>query len=517
MSARRERFSAFSAPVANLMHLKTSNGMKLIPAGILPFFIAALFLTPLSVFAAARPLTLGLSGSDVTELQKNLITRKYLADGSATGYFGPRTLEAVQKYQCEKGIVCSGSTWGLVGPKTQSSLGLNYVGPTQQSRLTGALTPKATGAFEYTGWIPDWRAATATADVLPHLNQMTSVMPFSYSVNADGTLRAANEFSKEPWASFIAEAKRQKVRVVPTILWTDAEAMHRVLSNTTQRIALEDEIAALVKQNDFDGIDIDFEAKKAETINYFSTFLKGLYQRMGNKWVYCAIEARMPLEDRYPSGENIPPDATQYANDYAALNKYCDRIMLMTYDQGTIALRLNAARSAPYAPVADPGWVENVVDLAARSISRNKLVVGIPTYGYEYKVTPLSGSGYQYKRLWAFNPNYATGIAAQLGVTPTRTSANELGFIYNPDLLAALAPAGNNSTQTQQNTPTTSVAQNLGSQVNTSQPFNYMTWSDAQAMKDKIDLAKRLGVRGVAFFSLGGAEDQGLWGFLPTR
>lgn len=472
---------------------------------------------PADVFAAPRTLSSGMSGNDVTELQKNLIARTYLAGGSATGYFGPLTLAAVQKYQCEKGIACSGSVWGLVGPKTQSSLGLNYAGPVQQSRLTGTPTPKATGAFEYAGWIPDWRAATATADVLPHLNQMTSVMPFSYSVTAEGTLRAPDEFNKEPWASFIAEAKRQKARVVPTVLWTDADAMHRVLSDTKKRIALEDEIAALVVQNDFDGIDIDFEAKKAETINYFSTFLKGLYQRMGNKWVYCAIEARMPLEDRYPSGTDIPPDATQYANDYAALNKYCDRIMLMTYDQGTIAVRLNTARSAPYAPVADPGWVENVVNLAAQTISRNKLVVGIPTYGYEYKVTPISGSGYQYKRQWAFNPNYATGIAAQLGITPMRTSANELGFIYNPDLLAAPAPAGSNSTQTQQNTPTTSVAQNLGSQVNTSQPFNYMTWSDAQAMKDKIDLAKRLGVRGVAVFSLGGAEDQGWWSFLPAR
>ena len=484
----------------------------------------AIYLFPLTLavalvpaVASARSLSVGMSGSDVTTLQQNLIARDYLAAGSATGYFGPLTLAAVKKYQCDKDIVCSGASYGLVGPKTSSSLGLNYSGPVQQSSITGRLTAPATGAFEYAGWIPDWRAATATASVQPRLNQMTSVMPFSLSVGSDGRLRNTDEFDKEPWASFIAEARRQKARVIPTILWTDGEAMQRILSNTTQRIALEDEIAALVKEKGWDGIDIDFEAKKAETINYFSTFLKGLYQRMGNKWVYCAIEARMPIEDRYLPGAAIPPDAQHYANDYAAINAYCDRVMLMTYDQGTIAFKLNAARAAPYAPVADPGWVENVVNLTAETISRNKLVVGIPAYGYEYEVTPTSMGTYQYKRLWAFNPAYGHQTAAQFGAMPARTSAGELGFTYRPNSAMVAGPGFAQTTLTQQETPTTSTALNAGSSISALQPFNYVTWSDASAMKDKIDLAKRLGVRGIAVFSLGGAEDQGFWSYLPQR
>ncbi len=238
---------------------------------------------------------------------------------------------------------------------------------------------------------------------------------------------------------------------------------------------------------------------------------------MGSKWVYCAVEARMPLQDRYLPTDTVPSDATEYANDYTAINKYCDRVELMAYDQGTVDKRLDIARTAPYAPVADPGWVADLVDMAAQTISRNKIIVGIPTYGYEYSVTPTV-IGYQYSRLWAFNPAYATGIAAQLGITPSRTSAGELGFTYNPATLAALAPSGSDSTVTQQDsTPTTTIANNLGSTVNTNQPFNYITWSDAQAMQDKITLAHQLGVRGIAFFSLGGAEDQGLWSLLSSR
>ena len=483
----------------------------------LPFLFSVLFLAPMATFAAARSLSLGSSGSDVVTLQTTLIAKGYLAAGKNTGYFGPLTQAAVQKFQCAKKIICAGAAvdgYGIYGPKTQAALQIASATTQPATIAGGSLTARATGAFEVSGWAPYWRAASSTKDILPHLSQLTSVMPFGYSVTTSGKLADTAHIGEEPWTSFIAAAKQNKVKVIPSVMWGNGAAIHSVLSDTTKRIALEDEIANTVKQNGFDGIDIDFEAKQAQTINYFSTFLKGLYQRMGDKLVYCTVEVRMPLEDRFSPGATIPADATDYANDYAEMNKYCDRVEIMAYDQGTIDVRLNAARSAPYAPVADPGWVENIVNLAAQSISRNKIIIGIPTYGYEYTVTPLAGAGFQYKVLWAFNPNYATQIAAQLGITPHRTSANEMGFIYDPKVLAAVAPSGENSTQTQQATASTTVVQNLGSQVDTTQPFNYMTWSDAQAIKDKVDLAKRLGVRGVAIFSMGGGEDQGMWGVL---
>lgn len=478
---------------------------------ILPLF--AVFLSflfvPTYTFAAVRSLSLGSSGSDVVSLQTALIEKGYLAPGKNTGYFGPLTQAAVQKFQCDQGIVCGtnrSSGYGVYGPKTRAA-------------LSGGDTPVGQGggaakAFEVSGWIPYWRAATGTQDVASHLSELTSVMPFAYTLKNNGTLADTAHLTQEPWTGFIAKARQEHVRVVPSILWGDGEAIHRILSNASTRIALEDQIATTVKENGFDGIDIDFEAKKHETVDYFSTFLKGLNMRLGNKWLYCTVEARMPLSDRYLPGATIPPDATDYANDYVQMNKYCDRIEIMAYDQGTIDLRLNSARSAPYAPVADPGWVADLVTLAMQNIDKNKIVIGIPTYGYEYTVTPLAGSGFKYEVLWPFNPKYATDIAARLGITPVRNSANELGFVYNPKALTAQAPVGNDSTQTQQTTASSSVTQNAGSQVDTTQPFNYVSWSDAQAVADKVALAHELGVRGVAIFKFDGGEDLGVWGVL---
>jgi spore germination protein YaaH len=480
------------------------------------FSLSVFFLQPLVSSAATRTLSLGLSGDDVVTLQTTLISKGYLS-GNATGYFGPLTEKAVKKFQCDQNIVCTGTSangFGVVSGKTATALAGLPISASTGGAITGSsLTGPWKGAFEYSGWVPGWRAASGTLDVLPHIKQLTSVMPFGYKVGSDGHLIDDAKISQDPWPAFLAEARRNKVRIVPTVVWGSGPAIHAVLSDTKKRIALEDEIVALVKNNNFDGIDIDFEAKQEKTRDYFSTFLKGLYQRMGKKLVYCTIEARMPLIDRYLPGETIPPDATDFANDYNAMNKYCDRVEIMAYDQGTVDRRLNIARQAPYAPVADPGWVEDLITLAAQNIAKNKLILGVPAYGYEYLVTPVSGS-YRYKVLWAFNPDYAMKVATKLGITPSRTSANELGFTYDPKVLAAVAPTGNDSAQTQQTEPTITTVQNASSLLGGTQPFNYMTWSDAVAIKDKIDMAKRLGLRGVAVFSMGGAEDQAMWNIL---
>lgn len=360
--------------------------------------------------------------------------------------------------------------------------------------------------FEISGWVPYWRAASGTADVLPHLEQLTEVNPFSYTVHPDGTLEDTAQLAEESWKSFLAAAKKKGVRVVPTIMWSDAEAMHRILSNQKTRIALEDEITATVMQNGWDGIEIDFEGRRAETKNYFSMFLKGLYWRMGQKWVMCDIEARTPLDSRYAG--QPPKEAGVYANDYVEINKYCDRVKLMTYDQGTIDIKLNAARQAPYIPLSDPGWVEKVVLEAGKTIKKSKLMIGIPTYGYEWEVTPASQYGYSFKQQWAFSPAYATKLAAQLGITPTRNASGEISFSYTP----AFTP----TPQTDEVSNTTPIPAGFTTSAPAAvaaatTPFRLVWWSDAQAVADKVALAKKLGVRGVAVFKLDGGADPAMW------
>ena len=355
--------------------------------------------------------------------------------------------------------------------------------------------------LEVAGWLPYWRSASSTADVAAHLNDLTTINPFGYTVTTDGVLFDAMGVADDPWKTLIANAKAQKVRVIPTVMWSNASAIYNILSNSTTRMQLEDDVAALVVREGFDGIDIDFENKTSATKPYFSLFLKGLYQRMGPKWVYCTIESRTPLSSRY---DGTPPkDASLYANDFVQINKYCDRVQIMAYDQGTIDLKLNAAANGPYAPVSDPLWVKKVMQVALQTISKRKLVLGIPTYGYEYALTPLA-SGFGYDILWSFDPAYATQLAAANNIIPFRNSAGELSFTYIPTTTPTIA-----------NVPTGAAA--AGPVVATVQPFNMVTWSDAVSVAQKIGIARELGIRGISLFKFDGGEDQNIWNVLEGQ
>lgn len=376
--------------------------------------------------------------------------------------------------------------------------------------------------FEVSGWIPYWRTDAGTADVLPHLSQLTEVNPFGYTVKGDGSLNDALNIDNSAWKKLIKEARAKKVRVVPTIMWSDTQAIHNVLSDPELRTKHVQAIVKMVKDKGFDGVDIDYEGKKAEDKDNYSAFLKELAaafsKNKANKWLMCTIEARTPPDSLYTT---INLADIQYANDYAAINKYCDRVRLMTYDQQTADIKLNAAhKSELYAPIADPAWIRKVVALTAQSIDKKKLVLGVATYGYIYQVMPYTtGTGYNYTKLEAFNPTYATDTAKQYGITPTRNAAGELSFTYVPketvsalpsqSVLAALAPKGTSSSNLAA-AGALALAKSKGKQS----PVQLLWWSDSVAIKQKVDLAKELGLRGVAIFKFDGGEDQAMWDIL---
>lgn len=370
------------------------------------------------------------------------------------------------------------------------------------------LVPGAAQAasFEVAGWIPYWRSAAGTADALPHLDLLTEVNPFVYTLKKDGSLLDNGKLGEEPWLSFIAAAKQKKVRVIPTVMSSDKELLSAILKNAKRRQALEDAIAAEVRAKGFDGIDIDFENKGASTNKYFSLFLKGLAARLGDKWLMCTIEARTPPKDAYAK----VPAKLEYANDFAAINKYCDRVRFMTYDQRTADITLNKAnKSQLYVPVADPAWVEKSIRLAMKQIKPSKIQIGIATYGDEYRVGGSVGD-YTYSIQWAFNPRYATQIQESYGVYPQRTPYGEMSLAYVPTTTQALIGTDTFAAQPFDmdnggGIPAPSSSTSLQT------AFRYLVWSDANAIKDKIDLAKRLGVRGVAIFKIDGGEDPLLW------
>ena len=344
------------------------------------------------------------------------------------------------------------------------------------------LLPLSVHALEISGWVPYWRVEQGVQSILPNLASFTEVNPFIYTVKSNGALNEASSLTESTWVELRREAKARNVRLIPTITWASPDAIDAVLRDPVKRQAHVQVITREVFAHNMDGIDIDYEGKYAKTRPYFSLFLKELNESIGfNKWVMCTIEARTPLDSRFATPEDIPKDI-EYANDFSEINKYCDRVRIMAYAQGRFDLKLNAANSHPYAPVADNAWVEKVMKLAAVDIDTSKLVIGVPTYGYEYDMFTDNGT-VQYSRLWSFNPSYAVELSGKLGIATARSPFGEMVLTYP----ASRAPDGI---------------------IPLPNATRILFWSDASSVADKAALAKKMGLRGIAVFKIDGGEDQ---------
>jgi spore germination protein YaaH len=358
--------------------------------------------------------------------------------------------------------------------------------------------------FYYGAWLPFWQAQNGASDVSVNLDKLQEVSPFSYEISSSGQLIDDLNIGNGSWDAWFSSARDLGVKIIPTVAWFDGGSMLKLMKNAKKRQAHEDMIAALVKSENFDGIDIDYEAKPAEIRPYFSLFIQGLAQRLHpmHKTLTCTVESRTPPSD----GTVVTSD--QRANNYVVLNQYCDEVRVMAYDQGLIDRQLDTAKgsSTLYAPVADPLWVSKVLQQALQWIKPGKIMLGVPTYGYEYQVTWNSGVT-TYERVRSFTYTQAMDRADEIGLAPVRNSAGELSLTFNSTTVVQVPASliwGVSST----------LPMALATvPVNATNTF-YISFSDAQSALDKINLAKKLKLRGVIFFKADGMADPGIWDML---
>ena len=332
-----------------------------------------------------------------------------------------------------------------------------------------------TATLQYSVWVPYWKKTAAVAETQANLSKLTAILPFSYEVNPNGTIKDTMKINVAPWVSLIKSARAKKIKIIPTIMWSDQAAIGKNLSTQKLRLAHIKRISDLVKANNFDGIDIDYENKSASVFHTFAAFIRDLSKELhkNKKTLSCTLEPRLPPTSRFAK----VPEEIQYANDYKILNQYCDEVRLMAYDQMTADILLNKRNKSLglYTPVADVNFVRKVVAYARQQISANKIIIGVANYGYAYQVID-KGTYYDYKKLSALSYKTFTDLAVSTGSTPTRNAAGELSFSYVKE--------GQN---------------------------RFAVISDSVAISQKIALAKQLGVKGVTLFKIDGESETTLW------
>ncbi|MEI6810668.1 MAG: glycosyl hydrolase family 18 protein [Candidatus Nomurabacteria bacterium] len=351
--------------------------------------------------------------------------------------------------------------------------------------------------FDKAIWIPYWQKTAGASSTMANLDKVTQISPFAFELQTNGTIKDALKINEEPWLSLISSAKKKNVKIYPTILSfphndNEKKLQYLLLAQKKKRAAHVFAITTLVKKNKFDGIDIDYEAKLAETKPYFSAFLTELSTALhkDKKKLICTVEARTPPESKYATTSKEILSKVDYANDYKIIGKVCDQVRIMAYDQAGDDANLviqNKNVGNVYKPVADIEWVKRVLNLALWDIPAKKILLGVPTYGYKYEIIPATAtSSTQYSRIGSMNFNYANDLAKSLNKTPIRSSGGELSFTYG--------------------TTTDISEKSLGIYK------EYLVWySDSIAIADKIRIAKIYELGGVVVFKIDGGNDPNIW------
>ncbi|MBI4087082.1 hypothetical protein HY416_03850 [Candidatus Kaiserbacteria bacterium] len=376
--------------------------------------------------------------------------------------------------------------------------------------LLACLTPAYAVAaeLEVSGWIPYWSGTKGPKDVQKHLNALSEIHPFGYSIKEDGTLHNLVDIENSSWEKLILRAREGDVLVSPTITTSDGALVHELLSDEEKREKHIAEIIEMVEEGGYDGVNIDYEGKKTETKEYFSLFLRELKSALREKRLSCAIEARTPPDSLYKT----VPENLEYANDYKQIGLSCDVVEIMAYDQQRADIKLNnTRRGMPYMPVADVDWVRKVVNLAAITIPEEKIILGIPTYGTEYEVTVSPNWFQDYKRVRALNPDAATALAKKQKVKMSRNSAGEMAFSYATDATSSKVKGYKVPSRTPGGNKVAAQALAYANKTGKTTYFNVVSWSDADAIEAKVKLARELDLRGVAIFKFDGEEDPDLW------
>jgi spore germination protein YaaH len=357
-------------------------------------------------------------------------------------------------------------------------------------------------------WLPYWQGQPGAQSIAIHLASFNEVSPFSYEISSDGLITDDLQIGSGIWDSYFAALHDEGVKIIPTIAYFDADGIYTLLSSSTTRQAAEDTIAQLVQGRDFNGIDIDFEGMSPATRPYYSLFIQGLAMRLHpqGESLTCTVVPRTPPSSLYVT----PPANIVYPENYTVLNQYCDEVRLMAYDQEGVDLKLDATKGGNgtlYAPVADPDWVKKLVVYALQYISPKKIMLGVPTYGYEYEVS-WANNQTTYQRVRAFDYFDAMARATSTGAAVTRDNADELSFTFASTTYIQEPPI---LTFTESSTEP-SVLMNPNPNATTT---FFVSLPDAQSETDKLNLATQYGLRGVMFFKADGQMDPALWNLLP--
>jgi len=321
--------------------------------------------------------------------------------------------------------------------------------------LYSAITPRALRrpvAFEVVGYIHD--PATGLASARSHPERLTALSPLWYSVGPQGNL-----VDPRPDPALREFARSHGIPLVVLINNQKVGDNCQSLRSEASRRRMVKEITDLATREGYDGINLDFQEIRPDVREEFTAVVTELARSLHAKGKILALSLIPPVD--------VPPEVTG-AYDYRALGQAADYVVVFGYDRHN--------PSTDPGPIAPQDWVEANVKKMVSMVPARKVVLGVGVYGYDWAlprssprdVTPLAVPE-------------ARELARRHGVQPQTQPGGQVTFRYS-----------------------------------TGGRLHEVWFQDATNLREKLDLARRYNLRGVAIWRLG-FEEAAHWAQVPPR
>lgn len=175
----------------------------------------------------------------------------------------------------------------------------------------------------------------------------------------------------------------------------DGNITKTLLESSQNRQNLINNLLQAVKQNNYKGVNIDLEGIYSYDRNQFTAFMSELYNTFHSQGLLVTIAVPAKTWDN-------PSDGWSGAYDYAQIGKYSDKVIIMTYDY-----HWSGGDPGSIAPIS---WVQKVVDYTIKVIPKEKIVLGLSAYAYDWPSNGQKAKSYSLSEAYSVASKYGAEI-----------------------------------------------------------------------------------------------------------
>jgi spore germination protein YaaH len=209
------------------------------------------------------------------------------------------------------------------------------------------------------------------ADLQRHYLQIATVSPTYFHLGPDLAILGQDDPLVTGWA------RLRGIDVEPRVESQDPAILHALLASDANRSDLVARISALVAENGYDGVNVDFEAGAASDRPLLTAFASQLAQTLH------AQGAKLTMAVGAKTSATLTGRAGFY--DYPALAGIADRLFVMAWD-------LHWSTS-PAGPISDATWVGKIIKYVLSVPNASRFTIGTQLYGFDWpanaRATPL--------------------------------------------------------------------------------------------------------------------------------